>query len=168
MRNPALNPRRTRLAMPGWAGDSQPRANGSHKQPWHCIPFTEAATGGIELFYPHDEPLHVTATEAGPAFNGVSQGDRAPDWQAPPFRDFGRAYHTDQLLADLKVEPGYALRAEPHPRFYTDSTGTVPIAVPALIRHWWPMVYFVVFKIPLPGQTHIFRPGENRQGQMTD
>ena len=160
MQNPKLAPRRTRLAMPGWAGESQPRATGSHEQPWHCIPFTEAATGGIELFYPHDEALHVTATADGPAFDGVGDGDRAPDWEAPPFRDFGRAYYTYQLLLDLKVEPGFALRAEPHPRFYTDTTGTVPIAVPALIRHWWPMVYFVVFKTPLPGQTHIFRPGE--------
>jgi hypothetical protein len=54
-----------------------------------------------------------------------------------------------------------AVRTEPHPRFYTDTTGTVPIAVPALLRtEWWPMISFVVFKVPLAGQTHIFRPGE--------
>ena len=53
------------------------------------------------------------------------------------------------------------MRTEPHPRFYTDLTGTVPIAVPALLRtEWWPMISFVVFKAPLPGQTHIFRPSE--------
>jgi hypothetical protein len=36
----------------------------------------------------------------------------------------------------------------------------VPIAVPALIRNWWPMVFFCVFKSPAEGRTHIFRPGE--------
>jgi hypothetical protein len=36
----------------------------------------------------------------------------------------------------------------------------VPIAVPALIRNWWPMLFFVVFKSPPEGRTHVFRPGE--------
>src|SRR5262249_12180924 len=61
---------------------------------------------------------------------------------------------------DLKVEDGLALRIEPHPRFYLDPTETVPIAVPALIRRWWPMLNFVVFKSPAEGRMHIFRPGE--------
>ena len=60
----------------------------------------------------------------------------------------------------MKVEAGLAIKIEPHPRFYTDPTGTVPIAVPALIREWWPMMFFMVFKSPTEGQTHIFRQGE--------
>ncbi len=53
------------------------------------------------------------------------------------------------------------MRTEPHPRFYTDATNTVPIAVPALLRtEWWPMISFIVFKAPPEGCTHIFRPGE--------
>ena len=63
-------------------------------------------------------------------------------------------------LLDLKVERGFAIRTEPHPRFYTDRTDTAPIAVPALIRNWWPMMFFCVFKAPAEGRTHIFRPGE--------
>ena len=48
-----------------------------------------------------------------------------------------------------------------HPRFYTDTTDTVPIAVPALLRtEWWPMISFVIFKSPTEGRTHIFRLGE--------
>ena len=78
----------------------------------------------------------------------------------PPFRDFGGAFYTYQLLLDLKAEKGFAIRTEPHPRFYTDRTDTVPIAVPALIRNWWPMLFFCVFKAPAEGRTHIFRPGE--------
>ena len=63
-------------------------------------------------------------------------------------------------MLDLKVGPGFAVRFEPHPRFYTDTSGTVPVAVPALIRNWWPMTFFLVFKSPIEGQTHIFRGGE--------
>jgi hypothetical protein len=80
--------------------------------------------------------------------------------QWPPFRSFGDLYYTYQLSLDLKVEEGWAIRFEPHPRFYTDPTDTTPIAVPALIRRWWPMVFFLVFKSPPEGKTHVFRPGE--------
>ena len=53
------------------------------------------------------------------------------------------------------------MRTEPHPRFYTDPTDTVPIAVPALLRtEWWPMMSFIIFKTPAEGRTHIFRPNE--------
>ena len=154
--NAKLNPRRTRLAIPGWAGDNEPRTNGSHEQPWHCIPFSEVATAGIELFYPHDHPLHVTSRGGEAVFDGFLP----PGAEPPPFRSFGAGYYTYQLLIDLKPADGYAIKVETHPRFFTDGTGTVPIAVPALIRQWWPMINFVVFKMPLPGQTHVFRPGE--------
>ena len=59
--------------------------------------------------------------------------------QWPPFRNFGDTFYTYQILLDLKVEKGFAIRTEPHPRFYADRTGTVPVAVPALIRNWFAM-----------------------------
>ena len=122
--------------------------------PWHCIPFTEAARAGIELCVPFPGELRVTEQDGAPVFDYDGPGE------APPFRSFGAQYFTYQLLADFKVEPDYAIKVETHPRFYTDVTGTVPVAVPAILRHWWPMIYFVVFKTPGPGQTHVFRPGE--------
>lgn len=154
---PNLVPRRTRLEIPGWAGDEDPRADGSHEQPWHCIPFSEAARAGIELLYPHEDELRVSVRDGAFAFDGDfgSSADRRP-----PFRSFGKDYYTYQLLLDLKVETEFALKIEPHPRFFTDTTGTVPIAVPAVLRHWWPMIYFLVFKSPAEGYVHIFRPGE--------
>ena len=60
----------------------------------------------------------------------------------------------------MKVEEGLAIKIEPHPRFYTDPTDTVPIAVPALLREWWPMMFFLVFKSPAEGRTHIFGANE--------
>jgi hypothetical protein len=160
MSNPRLAPRRTRMEIPGWSGDRQPRATGSREQVWHCVPFSEGAQYGIELFYPYDNELHVTTRDGKLVLDGDFGPAPEPGLQWPPFRNFGGSFYTYQLLLDLKVGNGLAIRTEPHPRFYADTTGTVPIAVPALIRNWWPMLFFCVFKAPIEGQTHIFRPRE--------
>jgi len=158
--NARLRPRRTKLEVPGWAGENEPRADGSHEYPWHCIPFSEAARAGIELLYPYDDELRVTTKHGMMLFEGDFDDPSTPGARRPPFRAFGREYYTYQILIDLKVEEGFAIKVETHPRFYSDTTGTAPIAVPAVIRQWWPMINFVVFKAPVEGQTHIFRPGE--------
>ena len=49
--------------MPGWAGQPEPRTEGSQEYAWHCAPFTEGAQYGIELFYPYDFELHVTTKD---------------------------------------------------------------------------------------------------------
>jgi hypothetical protein len=159
--NPGLRPRKTKIEMPGWAGKPAPRSDGSHEYAWHCAPFTEGAQYGIEVFYPYENELHVSNKDGELDFDGDFGPAPDDDLQWPPFRSFGRDYFTYQLLLDLKVDKDWAVRTEPHPRFYTDTTGTVPIAVPALLRtEWWPMISFIVFKSPAEGQVHIFRPGE--------
>src|ERR1700730_16167529 len=52
-----LQPRRTKLEIPGWGGDRQPRAEGSTEQVWHCLPFSEGAQYGIEFFSPYANEL---------------------------------------------------------------------------------------------------------------
>src|SRR6202140_3125310 len=155
-----LQPRRTKLEIPGWAGERDPRKDGSREQVWHCVPFSEGAQYGIELFYPYDNELHVS-TKNGQL---ILDGDWGPPpdggVQWPPFRNFGDHFYTYQILLDLKVEKGMAIRTEPHPRFYADPTDTVPIAVPALIRNWWPMMFFCVFKAPPGAPPHFSRPNE--------
>ena len=79
----------------------------------------------------------------------------------PPFRSFGEKFFTYQLLLDMKVEEGLAIKIEPHPRFYTDPTDSVPIAVPALLRNWWPMMFFMVFKSPAEAQRAVCAGTEN-------
>ncbi len=153
-----LQPRRVRLEIPGWAGDPERRADGSREQPWHCVPFSEAAKYGIEVFYPYKNELHVRREGGRLILAGEFGPPPAAGRNWPPFRNFGNDYYTYQILLDLKPEPGFAIKVETHPSFYTDASGTAPIAVPALVREWWPMVYFIVFKSPTEGQTHIFRP----------
>lgn len=154
-----LQPRRTRMEIPGWAGEPEKRSDGSHEYAWHCVPFTEAAKYGVEIFYPYQNELRASTRNGRLILEGDFGPPPAEGRSWPPFRNFGDSFYTYQLLLDLKPEPGFAIKVETHPSFYTDMTGTAPIAVPALIREWWPMLYFMVFKSPAEGQTHIFRPG---------
>jgi len=55
---PGLAPRNTQLPIPGWGGEVQPRADGSHEQVWHCAPFSEGARYGLELLYPFEEAFN--------------------------------------------------------------------------------------------------------------
>jgi len=158
---PRLAPRRTKIEVPGWAGQPEPRQDGSHEYGWHCLPFVEGAQYGIELSYPFDNELHVTKRDGRVVLDGDFGPDPGTGVNWPPFRTFGEGYYTYQLLLDLKVADNMAVRTEPHPRVYTSSADDVPLAVPALLRtSWWPMISFVVFKAPPEGRCHIFRPGE--------
>ena len=160
LNEPGLRPRRTKLEIPGWAGQPEPRKDGSHEYPWHCMPFSESAQYGIELFYPYRNELRVSLQGGRLSLDGDFGPSPETGVQWPPFRNFGDNFYTYQILLDLRPEDGFAIRTEPHPRFYTDRSGDVPIAVPALIRNWWPMMFFIVFKSPVEGQTHVFRPDE--------
>ena len=155
-------PQPIQMPIPGWAGEPQPRANGSHEQVWHCAPFSESARYGVEVVYPFDQELRVT-TFRGRVRLEADWGEPPLDdklmW--PPFRPFGEGFYSYQLVLDLQVDAGWAIRTEPHPRYYADASNTTPLAVPALIRsEWWPMVYFCIFKAPPKGVTHVFRKGE--------
>ena len=119
-REPGLRPRRTKLEIPGWAGGREPRADGSHEYVWHCLPFSEGAQYGIELFYPYENELHVTTRDSKLIFDGDFGPPPENGLQWPPFRTFGEKFYTYQILLDLRVGEGLAIRTEPHPRFYAD------------------------------------------------
>jgi len=154
-------PQPIKITVPGWAGDKAPRADGQHEQPWHCIPFSESARYGLELVYPYDVELRVT-TRNGRVHLDADWGEPPESMGTwPPFRTFGDDYYSYQLSLDLDVPPGFAVRTEPHPRYFTDPTYSTPLAVPALIRtEWWPMIFFCIFRAPPPGVTHVFRKDE--------
>lgn len=157
---PALSPRRTKLQVPGWAGEPVPRKTGNMEYPFHCVPFSEYATAGMEVLWPYDD-VKVHGNYGGLPWFESSWSDRPQDGRAwPPLRSFGKMYYTFQLLLDLKPEAGMAIKVETHPSYYTDPNDTTPCAVPALIRAWWPMIFFLVFKTPLEGAAHLFRKGQ--------
>ncbi|HET6248151.1 MAG TPA: tetratricopeptide repeat protein [Tepidisphaeraceae bacterium] len=159
----ALAPRPIKASLPGWGGSAaMKKENGSQPQPWHCPLFMEGCTHGVELLYQYEAECHVI-NENGKV---RIEWDRAkePGGMTGP-SDFTIAIPPVNYLfatsIDLQPPPGYVLRTEPHPRFFADTTGTVPAAVYGHVHgEWWPKKLFVVFKMPDPGQRHIFRKGD--------
>lgn len=156
-------PRLARLEVPGWAGEAAMRADGSAPQPWHCKPFVDATTFGFELVFERDEEFVITSESNSTLLykDGrrltASEGFDSPNC---PFSRFAPYFYGLALFLYLDVPEDYVLRIEPHPRFFTDRSGTVPIAVPGHIDSFWPRSLFVVFKTPAVGHRHVFTPKE--------
>ena len=155
-----LPPRPIRLEIPGWAGDSSKMENGSVPQPWHCNPFVEGSTYGIELMYPYEEECQVINDGGEVRIEWNYARERDAGLSGGEFIRFAPKHYLFNTSLDLQAPPGHVLRLEPHPRFFTDETGTMPIPIIGNLQtEWWPKLFFVAFKAPLPGQRHIFRRG---------
>jgi hypothetical protein len=159
--------------IPGWAGDDRGHSDGSEAQPWHCLPFVEGSTYGYEFLYPYRTECRVVNSNGRLVFEGdFSQedwdmsedgspiGPGKPKKTTAPMMNFSEGHYGMSSLIDLDPPEGYAIRTEPHPRFYTDKTGTCPIMVVGHLQRWWSNVFFVVFKAPRDGEAHIFRHNE--------
>lgn len=157
-------PRPIRLQIPGWAGEQNKHTDGDVPQAWHCTPFVEASTYGLELVYNFDTECHVKYVDGELKFIGDFSQEKhkiVPQISLPPFSTFAPGHFGMSSCADIMVPEGHILRLEPHPRYYTDETHTTPLCIPGhLATAWWPKIFFVVFKNPMPGQTYIFRKGE--------
>lgn len=161
----ALPPRQIKVAIGDWGGSAErKKEHGSRPEAWHCPAFTDACIHGFELLYQYETELHVVNVngkvdfqwnlEKEPGDGGDPRNDF--NFSHPPVTDY--LFHTS---IDIRVPPGYVLRVEPHPRFYRDETTTVAAAVCGHVQtDWWPKKLFLVFKVPAPGQRHIFRKGE--------
>lgn len=155
-----LPPRPIKLEIPGWAGEK----NWDVGQPWHCKPFRDGSTYGLELVYPFDTEVTVSTKNGELVFTGDFTEEKkiAPgqDWERP-FSSFAPYHFGFTSSLDIQTDEGYGTMILPHPRYYTDRTGTVPLVVGGMIESdFWPRVFFIVFKSPLEGQTYIFRKGE--------
>jgi hypothetical protein len=113
------------------------------------------------MLYPFDAELRVRTEDGRVKLDADWGPDPRNGLEWPPFRPFGERFYSYQIVLDLKVPAGWAVKTEPHPRYFADPTDSTPLAVPALLRtSWWPMILFVIFKSPPPGVTHVFRKGE--------
>lgn len=155
-------PKPIKLQIPGWSGDHHSHANGDTPQPWHCPPFVDGATYGLELIYPFDTEARISLIDGKLNIEGdFSKETEECGVELPPFKTFAPHHFGMTSSLDICVPENYVLRTEPHPRFYTDTSNTVPCCLPAHIQtSWWPKIFFVVFKYPIEGQTIIFRKNE--------
>ena len=161
----ALPPRPIRISG-GWArAPAMKMEDGSDPQPWHCLPFVEGSTYGLELLYPYENECHVVNDNGTVRFDWDFANEPGGGVTGAEFVLFSPVlaaeYYLFNARLDVQPPPGYVIRTEPHPRFFTDSTGTVPLAmIGHLQNEWYPRMVFVVFRAPRPGQRHIFRKGE--------
>lgn len=156
-----LPPRPIKLQIPGWAGHDLDHGGGAVPQPWHCPPFVDGSTYGLELVYPFEADCHVSIRNGELHISREFEEELHPSMQEPPFKQFAPGHYGFTSSLDLLVPDDMVVRVESHPRFFTDTTGTCPCAVPGHIHTaFWPRIFFVVFKAPWPGQTHVFRKGE--------
>lgn len=139
-------PKKIKIKVPSWAGES------GHKNPnpWHCKPFMDASQYGYELIYPFEGKMYVKKQNGKLSFE--SENKLALNY----IDEFAPNYYSISSFIDLNPPEGYLTRIEPHPRFYTDVTGNCPLAVAGHLKRFWARIFFVVFKSPLEGQTHIF------------
>ena len=161
----ALPPRPIRLDVGGWSGPAEKMVDGSNPQPWHCQPFIDGATYGLELVYPHETECRIVNDD------GVVRIDwdfaREPGGGLTGFEFLlfspvkASKYYLFNTRLDLQAPPGYVVRTEPHPRYFTDDAGTCPLAmIGHLEAEWYPRLTFVVFRAPRVGERHVFRKGE--------
>lgn len=156
-----LPPQLIKLQIPGWAGDPDKPADGAKPQPYFCLPWVQGSTYGLELIYPFDTETKVTFDGEKIHFKGdFTQECTWSENPSPPFSNFAPGHYGFTSSLNLIFPEEYILRLEPHPRFFTDLTGECPIAVPGHLHHWWPKIFFVVFKSPRIGEAHIFRKNE--------
>jgi tetratricopeptide (TPR) repeat protein len=161
----AQPPRPVRMKNSGWGGMAQKMVDGSEPQPWHCLPFTEGSTYGLELVYQYEQDCHVINDGGLVRFEWDYASEPGCKLQGSEFTTFfpkeASRYYAFNTGVDIKPPGGYVVCTLPHPRFFTDASGTVPISMIGHVQsEWWPKKFFVVFKAPPPGQRHIFRKGE--------
>ena len=66
-----IPPKKIKLKIPGWSGDSKDYGDGAKPQPWHCVPFVEGSTYGLELIYPFETECVVTREDGKIKFQEI-------------------------------------------------------------------------------------------------
>ncbi len=156
-----IPPKAIKLQIPGWAGESHGHSDGDKPQPWHCPPFVEGSTYGLELLYPFDTEIRVRTDMGKIVFDGDFSAEAKECGVDTPFKIFAPGHFGFTSSLDIEPPPGYVIRLESHPRLYTDETNQTPLVVPGHLQgEWWPKFFFVVFKAPAPSQEYVFRKNE--------
>lgn len=161
----ALPPQPIRVRAGGWGGEPQRMEDGSEPQPWHCLPFVEGAIYGLELVYPYETECVVHNDGGVLRFDFDYVNEPGAELTGGEFISFfpknNSRFYIFNTRLDIQAPPGYVVRTEPHPRFFTDETGTVPLSMVGHVQtEWYARKFFVVFKAPPPGGRHVFRKGE--------
>src|SRR5271167_499447 len=112
----ALPPQAIRMAGVKWGGPPEKMEDGSEPQPWHCLPFVEGSTYGLELIYPYEtecQVVHDGATIRIDFDYANEPGGGLSDSEFKAFSPVRAAkYYLFNTRLDLQPPPGHVLRTE--------------------------------------------------------
>lgn len=144
-----VGPKPIKLEIPGWSGHNHNHSSGEKPQPWHCPPFVAGSTYGLELIYPFESECLVRTRDGKVEFEGdFTTESRECSVKLPPFSNFAPGHYGFTSSLDIECDPDYVIRLEPHPRYYVDTVGDVPLCITGHLESWWPRIFFIVFKAP--------------------
>lgn len=86
-------PRRIRLEIPGWSGHSTDHGDGAPAMPWHCQPFVDGSTYGLELIYPYKSECRVINESGTVRFEGPLEDEAKAAGMPHPFEVFARSHY---------------------------------------------------------------------------
>ncbi len=153
-------PKRTKLEIGGWAGEN----NWKTPQPWHCKPYADASTYGLELIYTWQATATVTCDEKGMCKCEADWSKEIPEYLGKkwvPMACFAPWHFGYVAMVDIKTPTDHNLLVQPHPKVFSCRDGSTPVAVPGMLEmDWWPEIFFIVFKAPMPGCKYVFKHGD--------
>src|SRR5947207_12525839 len=104
-------PRPIRIEVGGWSGPAEKMVDGSEPQPWHCLPFVEGSTYGLELVYPYEAECHVVGANGTIRFEWDFAKEPGGVLTGGEFRAFAPVdaskYYVFSTRLDLVPPPGY-------------------------------------------------------------
>src|SRR5262249_53755842 len=71
----AQPPQPIRMTGAKWGGSPEKMEDGSEPQPWHCLPFVEGSTYGLEVIYPYERACRVVAAGGSIRFDWDFAGE---------------------------------------------------------------------------------------------
>lgn len=154
-------PRKIKLDIGGWSGNPG-HEDGDSPQPWHCQPWVDGNTYGLELIYPFKTEVCIFNNNGKMEFIGdfEANNELLPNIPSPPFKTFASGHYGFTSFLDLIVPEDHVIRVETHPKYFVDPLDETPCALPGHIQSWWSRIFFVVFKNPPLNRKHYFRYGE--------
>ncbi len=160
-----LPPQRIRMPRVAWDGAPDKTVEGQEPERWPRLPFVEGSAYGVELIYPYETEAHIVGVGGTIRFDFDYTKEPGGVLTGGEFRAFSPVeaskYNAFNTRLDLQPPPGTIVRSEPHPRYFTDTTGTVPLAmIGHLQNEWYARLLSIIFRAPREGQRHIFRKGE--------
>ncbi len=132
-------------------------------QPWQCKPWRDAQVIGLEIRWTEAYTMTVR-NENGRAVAETDFGSKKK-YDCPSIQQFSEGHYGVSTQCQIQLPRGFNLLVLPHMRFFDSipagAFNDLPSVIPGVLEaDWWPSLFFVVSKLPNPGEDHVYYAGE--------